>query len=311
MSSRPSPEQTNQNSNANNTTPLSSFRRGILSRISSRSKSSSQPKAANVERENSVNKNTCETRSDLHVFQSHWQDVRTVISAPNNVTPHGASAHQRSSSSDDCLLVINRTSEMVKILMRKEDAGDPDLPTFQCDSRILDYFYSEDVLDRLLRWATSRPELEEQMNNHLLGMFSSILSLRSCQIFIDRQILRPLFRLILNCASIDKRKLYEDRLAGLFNHFCFGVSQYSEVIEVLFSDNYIELDAGGHTLISVLLCFIHWDGTVGEQARDMLKITICYASNHTEVALCFVSKSNFCPVRMQLFASFFLNIFGD
>lgn len=308
MSSRASPEPANQNPPASNSTPLSSFRRGILSRISSRSKSSQQK--ANVERENSVNKSACETRSDLHVFQSHWQDVRTVISLPNNVTPRGPLGHQGSSwSSDDCLLVINRTSEMVKILTRKGGPSDPALPAFECDSRILDYFYSEDVLDRLLCWAVSCPELEEQMNNHLLGVFSLILSLRSCQIFIDRQILRPLFRLILNCASIDKRKLYEDRLAEVFNHFCFGVSQYSEVIEVLFSDNYIDLDAGGHTLISVLLCFIHWDGTVGEQARDMLKITICFASNHTEVALCFLSKSNFCPVRM--FASLFVNIFTD
>lgn len=279
-----------------NSTPLSGFKRGLFSRLSRRSLQQTNTSIPNTNSQRSSDgssRPSLDFQSDLSSFQSLWHNAVTAMNEPADVPER-----RTSTTVDRCETVINCTLQMIKILTKKGDTSVVGSDVNECDSRILDYFYSEDVLVKLLDWASRRPEHEERVKHHLLCLFDSILSQRSCQFFLDRQILKPLFQLIASCLEMKDAKCFEEKLAVVFHHICFGISQYSEVLEALFSEAYMSSDTGGHSLISSLIHYIHWDGPVGQQARDALQVIICLSSSHEEVSAYIISKSNFCPVSI-------------
>jgi len=288
MTSPASPGVAEQNS-----TP---FKRGFFSRLSRRSLQNTNtgtPKTASQQSTDGVTRPSQDFQSDLCSFQSVWQDAVTAMKELADIPER-----RTATTIDSCEMVIKSTLQMVKILTKKGDGGDLGSNVSECDSRILDYFYSEDVLVKLLHWTNCHPEFELRMKLHLLCLFDLILGQGSCQFFMDRQILKPLFQLIASCSETKDARSFEERLAAVFHRLCFGISQNSEVLEALFSEAYMSSDAGGHSLISSLIHYVHWDGPVGQQARDALQVIICLSSTHEEVSAYIVSKSNFCPVSV-------------
>ncbi|XP_075774130.1 LOW QUALITY PROTEIN: FHF complex subunit HOOK-interacting protein 1B-like [Pelodiscus sinensis] len=215
----------------------------------------------------------------LMVFKNHWYQVLRVLEKRGPLPGPGAA--------DDLSAVRNNTYQLVTLLAEERPrAGGAPGP-------ILELVAAEQLLERLLRWHRQRDFGEEQRAEQL-KLYEMLVSQSQQPLLRHPAVLQPLLQLLSLCAEPGSPALRAG-LVLLLSQLCACVAREPALLERFFHRPGPGAPAR-LLLFSLLVPFLHHEGTTGQQARDALLLLLALAGAHPPVAAYVAERSYFCPV---------------
>lgn len=132
----------------------------------------------------------------------------------------------------------------------------------------LTFFY----ILRLYEWSLQTGRFSNAIRLEQLKLFELLVSHSRHQLLVHEPFLRPLLKLL--SSSQDEIFPHEvgKRLVILLNQLCVVLMQNVHLLDLFFCSQY-GLQHGNHTnfiIFSLLIPYVHCEGTIGHQARDAL-----------------------------------------
>nr|XP_046236951.1 FHF complex subunit HOOK interacting protein 1A-like [Scatophagus argus] len=238
------------------------------------------------------------------VFKNHWAQVvrilekhepgRSGISALSFLSGHagGSSGTLRLGPipADEASAVQNYVEHMLFLLM-EEEAGQGGAM-----GPILEFVVLEGVMERLFLWSLRR-QFTEDMKLEQLRMYQMLLSQARQPLLHHKPVLRPLMMLLASCAGAGTGSggVVEAELVLLLNQLCVALVKDPSVLELFFHTSE-DQGAANFLLFSLLIPYIHRQGSVGQQARDALLLIMSLSASDSRVAQHIAENTYFCPV---------------
>ncbi|KAI2660733.1 FHF complex subunit HOOK interacting protein 1B [Labeo rohita] len=238
---------------------------------------------------------TADPETCLMVFENHWRQVSGVLK-------------QRESSvggyADDLTAVRNHTDQMLCLLAEERPAGgDIESPA---KGPILEMVVAENILDELVQWHVRRG-MDADSQLELLKLFEMLIGQSHQPLLLHSAVLQPL--LILLGACVDPQlgcpPALESSLVLLLNQVfdsqmltpvCVCMAKETAVLELIFRCGPVQQGPTNLLIFSLLVPFIHRDGSLGQQARDALLLVMATSASNHAVARHIAENSYFCPV---------------
>lgn len=225
--------------------------------------------------------------SNLKSFESFWREASAILCKPFQPLEKPLS---RVSAVDDSEIVIHFTGKMVKLLTDESC-------TVGCDPQLLDYFYSEEVLDRLLAFGRLRPECRPRLVSHQLSIYKTLMSHSHQLLLIQTQFTRPLLALLDDCKNDRTRdEGVEEKLVSVLHQVCVAVTQNPNILGLLVESGVRRGSDGKFFDLSTLVPFAHRTGAIGQQARDDLLLLMSLSSSYDVISKYITEKTDFCQV---------------
>ncbi|XP_064165863.1 FHF complex subunit HOOK-interacting protein 1B-like [Anguilla rostrata] len=224
----------------------------------------------------------------LMVFQNHWRQVSWVLEQQHL----GGSGVE-----DELTAVRNHTDQMMCLLAEEQPAGAAPGP-------ILEMVLKENVLDRLLQWHL-RCGLSPNSQGALLKLFEVLIGQGQQPLLQHKPVLQPLLSLLTACADpvLGCPPALEGSLVLLLNQVCVCMAQQAAVLELLLHatpgpapQSPAPLGPSPQVIFSLLVPFIHREGSTGQQARDALLLVMATSASNQAVAHYITENSYFCQV---------------
>lgn len=158
---------------------------------------------------------------------------------------------------------------------------------------ILEFVVMENVMERLFVWSLRR-EFTDDMKLEQLKMYEMLVGQARQPLLHHKPILRPLMMLLSSCSGTTVPDV-EDELVLLLNQLCCVLAKDPSVLELFFHTSE-DQGATNFLIFSLLIPFIHREGTVGQQARDALLLIMSLSAENERVAKHIAENTYFCPV---------------
>ena len=106
------------------------------------------------------------------------------------------------------------------------------------------------------------------------------------------------------CFMIDETNLcapfqnIEKQVILLLHQLCVCVTQDSRLLELLYNAS-SDHGPAKFLMFSLLIPYVHREGSIGQQARDALLLIMALSSKHDHIGKYIADNSDFCPVSMQ------------
>ncbi|KAM4604314.1 FHF complex subunit HOOK-interacting protein 1A [Polymixia lowei] len=188
---------------------------------------------------------------------------------------------------DEASAVQNYVEHMLFLLM-EEDSGQAGAM-----GPILEFVVMENVMERLFVWSLRR-EFTDDMKLEQLKMYEMLVGQARQPLLHHKPILRPLMMLLSSCSGTASPRV-EAELVLLLNQLCCVLAKDPSVLELFFHTSE-DQGAANFLIFSLLIPFIHREGTVGQQARDALLLIMSLSSENQRVAKHIAENTYFCPV---------------
>ncbi|XP_029361208.1 protein FAM160A1 [Echeneis naucrates] len=236
------------------------------------------------------------------VFKNHWAQVVKILEKHDplrsnsalptlsviNLSP-GASGSTRFGPipGDEASAVQNYVEHMLFLLMEEE--------TGQAGAMgpILEFVVMENVMERLFVWSLRR-EFTDDMKLEQLKMYEMLVGQAHQPLLHHKPILRPLMMLLSSCSGTAAPAV-ETELVLLLNQLCCVLAKDPSILELFFHTSE-DQGATNFLIFSLLIPFIHREGTVGQQARDALLLIMSLSAENERVAKHIAENTYFCPV---------------
>lgn len=207
----------------------------------------------------------------------------------------------------------NYVEHMLFLLMEEESGQGGAMGT------ILEFVVVENVMEKLFLWSLRR-EFTDDMKLEQLHMYKMLVAQAKQPLLHHKPILKPLMMLLSACSSSStvgptapsknsaagltctvgpSSSAVEAELVSLLHQLCHVLVKDASVLELFFHSSQ-DQGAANFLLFSLLIPFIHRDGTVGAQARDALTLIMSLSSQNSLVAKHIVENTYFCPVRNMI-----------
>ncbi|CAB1429776.1 unnamed protein product [Pleuronectes platessa] len=232
------------------------------------------------------------------VFKNHWAQVVKILEKHDPL---------RNTSSLSSLSVINLSSgprfgpvpgdeanavqnyvEHMLFLLMEEESGQAGAM-----GPILEFVVMENVMERLFVWSLRR-EFTDDMKLEQLKMYEMLVGQAHQPLLHHKPILRPLMMLLSSCSGTAAPAV-EAELVLLLNQLCCVLAKDPSVLEMFFHTSE-DQGATNFLIFSLLIPFIHREGTVGQQARDALLLIMSLSAENERVAQHIAENTFFCPV---------------
>jgi len=229
------------------------------------------------------------------VFQNHWTQALGVI----KVKGHIKSDSQSLCTSDDVEAVIKNFEQMINLLAGEEglDENGQGMP-----GPILHFLLENDIFENFCNWCQNQPEYGEKLKLEQLRMFEVLIGQSHQLLLIHKAVIHPLLRLLSSCAedTVASSSNIERRLILILHQICASISQETVILESFFNTS-ANHGPAKFLIFSLLIPFIHREGTVGQQARDALLLIMTLSSKHPHIGEFIAKHSDFCPVSIYYF----------
>ena len=93
--------------------------------------------------------------------------------------------------------------------------------------------------------------------------------------------------------------MIEKHLILLLHQLCVSVTQNTHILELLFNAS-SEQGPAKFLMFSLLIPYVHREGSIGQQARDALLLIMALSARHENIGLYIAENSDFCPVSYPL-----------
>ncbi len=233
-------------------------------------------------RHSNVQSRGADPEACLEVFKSHWQQVLSLLTGDGR------------SSMDNTEAVLRYVDQMALLLVEEGPAEDG-----HAQGPILDFLLTEDILERILTWASGLSgEQAERARHHQLKLYELIIGQARQQLLMHKPIMRPLLKLLGSCRDI-KNSEVERHLILILHQLCVAVTKHTQVLELLF-DGTADHGPAKFLMFSLLIPYIHREGAVGQQARDALLLIMALSSQQDDIGRHITNNSDFCPVSTRV-----------
>ncbi|XP_029461992.1 protein FAM160A1 [Rhinatrema bivittatum] len=218
------------------------------------------------------------------VFKNHWAQVIKILEKhdpfKNSQAKHGAIPP------DEASAVQNYVEHMLFLLI-EEQAKDAAM------GPILEFVVSENVMEKLFLWSLRR-EFTDETKMEQLKMYEMLVTQSYQPLLHHKPILKPLMMLLSSCSGTSTPSV-ETALVVLLNQLCSILATDPSILELFFHASE-DQGAANFLIFSLLIPFIHREGTVGQQARDALLFIMSLSAENDVVANHIVESTYFCPV---------------
>ncbi|XP_068135178.1 FHF complex subunit HOOK-interacting protein 1A-like [Hyperolius riggenbachi] len=218
------------------------------------------------------------------VFKNHWAQVQRILEKhdpfKNSFAKYG------SISADEVSAVQNYVEHMILLLIEeqvKDAAMGP----------ILEFVVSENIMEKLFLWSLRR-EFSDETKFEQLRMYELLVTQSHQPLLHHKPILKPLMMLLSTCSGTSTTNV-ETELVVLLNQLCSILAKDPSILELFFHTSE-DQGAANFLIFSLLIPFIHREGTVGQQARDALLFIMSLSAENNMVAKHIVESTYFCPV---------------
>ncbi|KAF6103286.1 family with sequence similarity 160 member A2 [Phyllostomus discolor] len=264
-----------------------------LSRLASRGPGHRVPQGASLQTPVMADPETC-----LMVFKNHWsqipsffclvvQVVRILERQGPRVAPGGA---------DDLSAVRNHTYQMLTLLA--EDRAVPSAPT--APGPLLEFALHEDLLTRVLAWQLQWDGLGdgvEERRAEQLKLFEMLVSEARQPLLRHGPVREALLTLLDACGRpVPSSPALDEGLVLLLSQLCVCLAREPSLLEFFLQPPPEPGAAPRLLLFSLLVPFVHREGTLGQQARDALLLLMALSAGSPTVGRYIADHSYFCPV---------------
>uniref|UniRef100_A0A3Q0S6D1 FHF complex subunit HOOK interacting protein 1A n=1 Tax=Amphilophus citrinellus TaxID=61819 RepID=A0A3Q0S6D1_AMPCI len=215
------------------------------------------------------------------VFKNHWAQVVKILEKHDPLSRFGAIP------GDEASAVQNYVEHMLFLLMEEESGQAGAM------GPILEFVVMENVMERLFVWSLRR-EFTDDMKLEQLKMYEMLVGQARQPLLHHKPILRPLMMLLSSCSGTTAPAV-EAELVLLLNQLCFVLAKDPSILELFFHTSE-DQGATNFLIFSLLIPFIHREGTVGQQARDALLLIMSLSAENERVAKHIAENTYFCPV---------------
>ncbi|XP_063166062.1 FHF complex subunit HOOK-interacting protein 1A isoform X1 [Candoia aspera] len=218
------------------------------------------------------------------VFKTHWAQVVKILEKHDPLK--NIQAKYGTISPDEASTVQNYVEHMLFLLIEeqvKDAAMGP----------ILESVVTENIMEKLFLWSLRR-EFTDEMKIEQLKMYEMLVTQSHQQLLHHKPILKPLMMLLSSCSGTTTPAV-EVELVFLLNQLCSILAKDPSILELFFHTSE-DQGAANFLIFSLLIPFIHREGTVGQQARDALLFIMSLSSESCVVAHHIVENTFFCPV---------------
>lgn len=231
------------------------------------------------------------------VFKNHWAQVvkilekhdplRTSLTVLSLGASPGTGPRFGHIPGDEASAVQNYVEHMLFLLMEEEcgQAG--------AMGPILEFVIMENVMERLFVWSLRR-EFTDDMKLEQLKMYEMLVGQARQPLLHHKPILRPLMMLLSSCSGTAAPQV-EAELVLLLNQLCCVLAKDPSILELFFHTSE-DQGATNFLIFSLLIPYIHREGTVGQQARDALLLIMSLSAENQRVAKHISENTFFCPV---------------
>ncbi|XP_059356174.1 FHF complex subunit HOOK-interacting protein 1B [Carassius carassius] len=229
---------------------------------------------------------TADPETCLMVFENHWRQVSGVLKLRESSVGGYA---------DDLTAVRNHTDQMLCLLAEESPAGgDIESPAM---GPILEMVVAENILDELVQWHLRRG-LDPDSQLELLKLFEMLIGQSHQPLLLHSAVLQPLLSLLGACVDpqLGCSAALESSLVLLLNQVCVCMAKETAVLELIFRCGPVQQGSTNLLIFSLLVPFIHRDGSLGQQARDALLLVMATSASNHAVARHIAENSYFCPV---------------
>ncbi|XP_078118985.1 FHF complex subunit HOOK-interacting protein 1A [Sander vitreus] len=236
------------------------------------------------------------------VFKNHWAQVVKILEKhdplrSSSTLPSlsminlnaGASGGPRFGPipGDEASAVQNYVEHMLFLLIEEESGQAGAM------GPILEFVVMENVMERLFVWSLRR-EFTDDMKLEQLKMYEMLVGQAHQPLLHHKPILRPLMMLLSSCSGTVAPQV-EGELVLLLNQLCCVLAKDPSILELFFHTSE-DQGATNFLIFSLLIPFIHREGTVGQQARDALLLIMSLSAENKRVAKHIAENTYFCPV---------------
>ncbi|XP_075400916.1 FHF complex subunit HOOK-interacting protein 1A [Tenrec ecaudatus] len=218
------------------------------------------------------------------VFKNHWAQVVKILEKHDPLK--NAQARHGSIPADEASAVQNYVEHMLFLLI-EEQAKDAAM------GPILEFVVSENIMEKLFLWSLRR-EFTDETKLEQLRMYEMLVTQSHQPLLHHKPILKPLMMLLSSCSGTTTPTV-EGKLVVLLNQLCSILAKDPSILELFFHTSE-DQGAANFLIFSLLIPFIHREGTVGQQARDALLFIMSLSAENSMVAHHIVENTYFCPV---------------
>ncbi|XP_053438818.1 FHF complex subunit HOOK interacting protein 1A isoform X3 [Nycticebus coucang] len=221
------------------------------------------------------------------VFRNHWAQVVKILEKHDPLK--NTQAKYGSVPPDEASAVQNYVEHMLFLLI-EEQAKDAAM------GPILEFVVSENIMEKLFLWSLRR-EFTDETKIEQLKMYEMLVTQSHQPLLHHKPILKPLMMLLSSCSGA-ATPVVEGKLVVLLNQLCSILAKDPSILELFFHTSE-DQGAANFLIFSLLIPFIHREGTVGQQARDALLFIMSLSAENSMVAHHIVENTYFCPVTVE------------
>ncbi|KAB0370255.1 hypothetical protein FD755_018217, partial [Muntiacus reevesi] len=195
---------------------------------------------------------------------------------------------------DEASAVQNYVEHMLFLLIEEQARGAAMGP-------ILEFVVSENIMEKLFLWSLRR-EFTDETKMEQLKMYEMLITQSRQPLLHHKPILKPLMMLLSSCSGTATPAV-EAKLVVLLNQLCSILAKDPSILELFFHTSE-DQGAANFLIFSLLIPFIHREGSVGQQARDALLFIMSLSAENSVVARHIVENTYFCPLCVVSLALF-------
>uniref|UniRef100_A0A3Q2XJJ5 Family with sequence similarity 160 member A1a n=1 Tax=Hippocampus comes TaxID=109280 RepID=A0A3Q2XJJ5_HIPCM len=218
------------------------------------------------------------------VFKNHWAQVVKILEKHDPL---------RSGTLASAPSAVQNYVEHMLFLLMEEDCGKAGAM-----GPILEFVVLENVMERLFVWSLRR-EFTDAMKLEQLKMYEMLVCQSRQPLLHHKPVLRPLMMLLSACSGSGGAPDVEAQLVLLLHQLCCVLAKDPSVLELFFHTSE-DQGAANFLIFSLLIPFIHREGTVGQQARDALLLIMSLSAENRRVAQHVAENTFFCPVSATI-----------
>ena len=260
----------------------------------------------------------------LDSFKNHWIQAWNIMQIK---TTNEQTDGDHLITSDDVTTIINHIESIISLLVQEnqklkqlnENQNSRSTPIMM--SPLLDYLLMESVLDKLFNWSSNIGEYTNVMKLAQLKLYELLVSeLCHESMLFQTALIRPLLHLLSTCKDCMPLEV-EKHLVCLLNRLCIVLSSNTDLLELFFVTDknknnniassmdevksspqlknklsHLDLPESKFLIFSLLISFVHREGSIGRQARDSLLLIMSLSKTHPSIGLYIAENTNFCPV---------------
>ena len=260
---------------------MSWFKRRTDSRASQRSSDTGSLNSEGMVIEQRTRRDT-DPDTCLEVFRNHWEQAYQVISRDAN--------NASTSTTDEIEAVRQNFEQMVTLLVEEEGEEGQGMP-----GPILHFLLEHEILEKFCGWCHRNNNEISKLTREQLRMFEHLIGQSRQLLLIHKPVIRPLLNLLAFCSDDVGNSDIENSLVLILHQICISISKEKVILESFFNTN---TDHGPtkFLIFSLLIAFLHREGTIGQQARDALLLIMALSSKHPYIGEYIAENSDFCPV---------------